>query len=256
MDPELRTPRETAYRSCCLAAVIARAQAEAFLASGESDPGFESYFDADLLTIPDKINQWLEREELMLSLSPKETSAMQKRPGTWTSRERIDGSWRREALTVLEWALGILEPMPAADSCVAAEDVLEAAYLMEETSGFRDKAKLRRPDAIVQARDTAEFWLWRCRASKLQNESEEEALGRNVSKEERSRIVTRAAATGESRGLFRCIGSDFPAFGKPFRDLSEDEYQRIRSISTERLYGLNWLCNVDAPDSDNVETNT
>jgi len=38
------------------------------------------------------------------------------------------------------------------------------------------------------------------------------------------------------------IGSDFPAMGKPYRDLSLEEFAILTSIAQERHKALNWLC--------------
>ena len=77
-----------------------------------------------------------------------------------------------------------------------------------------------------------------------------------MSKEKLRAIVDHAAAKGEKDGLFRCLEGDFPAFGKPFRALNEHEWTKMNSILTERLYGLNWICNVDDLEWDDVETST
>ncbi len=33
-----------------------------------------------------------------------------------------------------------------------------------------------------------------------------------------------------------------PAFGKPYREITDQEWGQVRSISLERHRGLNWLC--------------
>jgi hypothetical protein len=38
------------------------------------------------------------------------------------------------------------------------------------------------------------------------------------------------------------IGEDFPALGRSYRELSADEWSRLRSIAMERHLALNWLC--------------
>ena len=35
---------------------------------------------------------------------------------------------------------------------------------------------------------------------------------------------------------------DCAAFGKPYRELTEDEWQMTTSITVERHFALNWLC--------------
>ena len=48
---------------------------------------------------------------------------------------------------------------------------------------------------------------------------------------------------------------DFPAFGKAYRNLSEDEYEQATSIAMERHLALNWLCGYDS-DWDETPTDT
>jgi hypothetical protein len=51
--------------------------------------------------------------------------------------------------------------------------------------------------------------------------------------------ATKAAERGD---LPYPIGSDFPAMGKPYRDLSSEEFAMLTSIAQERHKALNWLC--------------
>ncbi len=54
-----------------------------------------------------------------------------------------------------------------------------------------------------------------------------------------------------------CIADDFPARGKPYRDLNPDEWSLVRSISVERHFTLNWLCgNAVGNDWDRTPTHT
>ena len=63
------------------------------------------------------------------------------------------------------------------------------------------------------------------------------------------------AEKAQENGLFIAIDHDFPALGKAYSTLSEDEWETLRSIATERLYALNWLCK-HAEDWDQVRTGT
>ena len=202
------------------------------------------------------IAKWAEREGFAQAFSPQERTYMAKPAGQWTRQETINGNWRREALVTLKWALQVIQPMPSADVQIPMEDVLEGAWLLKETSVFRKQASLLPPDEIHKQRNVAEFWLWRSRTWKLQNYSEEKLREHKVSKEKLRAIADHAAAKGEKDGLFRCLEGDFPAFGKPFRALNEHEWTKMNSILTERLYGLNWICNVDDLEWDDVETST
>jgi hypothetical protein len=69
------------------------------------------------------------------------------------------------------------------------------------------------------------------------------------------KIIKAAAQHWQKQGLFKAIKGDYPAFGKSYAKLTEDEWQSCRSIATERLYGLNWLCGY-AADWDRVPTGT
>ena len=228
------------------------------MASGTSDPGFEEYTGGKPTAAPMTIDAWLGRENLKQALSPVEKALMAKAPGEWSRKEMVDVSWRREALTALEWGLQLLDSIPPPDSWVPLEDLFDAVAFLRNPADLLAGRSLRSDKELFEKRDAAEFWFWRCRTTQIQNFSEDEKRRYNfkTSKEERRRIVDHAAATGARQGLFRCIGGDFPAVGKPFRDLTLDEWSRVNSTCSERLYGLNWLCNVTAPDWDNVETNT
>jgi Domain of unknown function (DUF4272) len=251
-----RHTKEVLTRALCLAAVVSRSVAEDFIATGDSSPGFDRYMGVEPKHAPSVIAKWVEREGFAQAFSSQEKAYMAKPAGQWTRQETINGSWRREALVTLEWALQIVQPMPLADVQIPMEDVLEGAWLLKETSGFRKKASLLPPAEIHKQRDVAEFWLWRSRTWKLQHYSEEKLREHKVSKEKLRAIADHAAAKGEKDGLFRCIEGDFPAFGKPFRALDDREWTKINSILTERLYGLNWICNIDGLEWDNVETST
>ncbi len=56
------------------------------------------------------------------------------------------------------------------------------------------------------------------------------------------KIIAMAAEYWEKQGWFKAINGDYPARGKTYAQLTDDEWQELRSIATERLYGLNWLC--------------
>jgi uncharacterized protein DUF4272 len=247
------SPEEVATRAVALAAVITRAVAEDLIAEGDAQPGFVALTGHEPGDIAGALKQWLERERLDSHLTPNEKMWMAKPSGTWKKQEIINGCWRREALMAIEWAIRIIEPLPPQDARIPMEDLLEGAWLFKETAQFRRDASLRLAKELSEQRDIAEFWLWRSRTFKMQNLSEEDLQTHKTSKEELRAIVEHAAATGENKGIFRCINGDFPALGKPFRDLTSGEWSRMNSVCTERLYGLNWLCGVDAPDWDSVE---
>jgi Domain of unknown function (DUF4272) len=256
MPNVLRSADEVATRLQCLAAVVTRAVAEDLEEKHETLPGYVTFTGGAPHDAPSGIRRWLDKEGLTLSLSPIERDLIAKPISTWTRQERLDGWWRREALMVLEWSLRIVEPMPPADTRVAMEDLLEGSWLFQDSAEFRKIMSLRSPDDVSKEREIAEFWLWRVRTTQLLRYSDDELTEHKLSREKLGTIVEHAAATGDKNGWFRSIDGDFPAFGKPFHDLGDVEWDIMKSICTERLYGLNWVCSIDGLDWDHVETNT
>ena len=55
-------------------------------------------------------------------------------------------------------------------------------------------------------------------------------------------IVRRSAEFHAADGLFVAIDEDYPVFGKAYRDLSDEEWAKVRSITMERHFALNWVC--------------
>jgi hypothetical protein len=251
----MRSAQEVITRALCLAALVTRANAEHLIGTGEPAPAFVELTKAAPKDAPSSLDQWLDREGLRSGLSPQERILMDAPPGKWTIRETLDASWRRECLMVLLWGLRIIEPMPASDRQLDIVDLLESAWLLRETEKLRASVQLRSAEQISKARDIAEFWFWRVRTTQLQN-SPDSAVDPRLSKEKLEAIVAHAAETGERDGMFQLIRGDFPAFGKAFRELTQDEWSLANSICRERLYGLNWLSDFDGLDWDHVETNT
>jgi hypothetical protein len=251
----MRSAEQTITRALCLAAVTTRANAEHLVGTGEPAPAFVELTGVQPKDAASCLEQWLTREGLKDSLSPQERFWMDIQFGEWTKRDTLSAWWRQEGLMVLLWGLKIIDPMPAADIQVDIVDLLKSAWLLKDTGKLRASVHLRSPENISKARDMAEFWLWRVRTTQLQN-SPDSANDPRTSKEKLEAIIAHAAETGERDGLFKRIGGDFPAFGKAFRDLNQNEWSLAHSICTERLYGLNWLADVDGLEWDQVETST
>jgi Domain of unknown function (DUF4272) len=251
----MRSAEQAITRALCLAAVVTRANAEYLIGSGEPAPAFAELAGVDPKDAPSRIDRWLSQEGLTTGLSPQERFWMSVPSGTWSKQNTLNASWRREGLTVLLWGLQVLEPMPSADAQIDIVDLLQSAWLLKDTKAFREMAKLRFAEEINKTRDAAEFWLWRARTTQLQ-ESPDALIDPRTSKKRLEEIISHAAETGERKGLFKRVGGDFPAFGKPFRDLNQAEWSLIRSICVERLYGLNWLCDIDGLEWDDVDTST
>jgi len=163
---------------------------------------------------------------------------------TMTHEEQIEAQWRIESLQVLMWALGLLAELPPYDT-MADHDILKSIP-HENLADFIASAKLLLQAEIERARDIAEFWHWRGftrhlieRGEKLQSDEKLKGLGFNSYDD----VVRFSARKGAEEGTIPpCIGDDFPARGKAYRDLTPEEWSEVRSIAVQRHFTLNWLC--------------
>jgi hypothetical protein len=90
-------------------------------------------------------------------------------------------------------------------------------------------------------RGIAELWHWRARTRQIVEMGHSTAsLPPGITLDT---IVAEAAAAAVADGLFpAAIDSDFPAYGKAYRDASPEEYALLVSIAVERHRAMNWLC--------------
>lgn len=202
---------------------------------------------------------WARLGKLSTSLSPKEREYSLASAVTLTEQQQIDGSWRIESLQVLGWSLGNLDCLPAYDTQCSVEFLKR--YPAGRHQDFISAARLRPDPEISQAREIAELWHWRSRTRQLQEQGVplpdlcDESGERLQSLDD---VVREAAKFAAERGdLPRLIEGDFPVFGKAYRDISDEEWSIVQSITMERHFTLNWLCGY-SPDMmwDDTPTDT
>jgi hypothetical protein len=250
-DPECcRVPeqREVAFRALCLSALVTRGEIEMLARmckdAGVPADGLDERIEA--------LKSWLKTQGVQQHLSDVERGLFARPLGRWKEQAVIDASWRKESLGVLLWALSVLDAMPAYDTEFSEKLHTEAVGWLTPASEFLSRVKVRPSEEIGRARNIAELWHWRARTRQLQEQGYE-APDEFGSLDE---IVKTAARLAHDNGdIPRPIEGDFPAFGKAYRDLTEEEYSRATSIAMERHYALNWLCGY-AEDWDEVPTDT
>ena len=188
--------------------------------------------------------QGLRDEGLWQYLSPWEQQYASSTVVTMTHDDQVDASWRVESVQALTWALGLLSALPPYDT-MADHDLLKT-FPEEDVVDFIGSASLRPRAEIDRAREIAEFWHWRSRERQLIERDEVlppdeklKALGFQ-SFDDIVRFTARKAA--DEGTIPACIGDDFPARGKAYRELSEHEWSEVRSIAIQRHFTLNWLC--------------
>jgi hypothetical protein len=241
--PKLVEPQAAAQRLVCLMVISARGYFEDLLSDCEPESVVATQDIENLML-------WLREERLWPSLSKKETTILELTPGMWSKKDRVNTSWRVEAAGVIAWTLGLVE-MPAYDKQFRSHGIMDV--LPEPHTSTQEwvcGAALQPEEQILASRDVAELWLWRARTTRLQKDGRKPGV-----KGTYEEFIAGAAEAGERDSLFKRHSGDFPAFGKAYRDLSENEWHTMTSIATERLYGLNWVCGYGS-DWDEVSPDT
>jgi len=186
----------------------------------------------------------LRDEGLWQYLSPWEQQFAACTMVTMTHEDQVYGSWQVERVQTLLWALGLLSQLPPYDS-MADHNILKMIP-SEDPTDFIGSAALRPQAEIDQARDIAECWHWRSRTRELIEDGDVfepgeilKALGLNSYED----IVRFSAPKLADEGTIPpCIADDFPAYGHAYRDISQEEWIEVRSVSIHRHKTLNWLC--------------
>jgi hypothetical protein len=176
---------------------------------------------------------------------------------TMSSQQQVNATWRMESAQALMWALGMIPHLPPYDT-QANHDLLKQIP-SADIPRFISSARLRKDSEVDRARDDAELWHWRSRTRQLIEEGEEfpaneqsKAAGFNTYDD----IIRFTARKLADEGRIRaCIEDDFPAYTKPYRELSPEEWSEVCSVTMERHFALNWLCG-HAPENEWDETPT
>jgi hypothetical protein len=149
---------------------------------------------------------------------------------------------RIEHFQVMAWALGHLDALPAYDR--------PADTALLDVPDLKDPARLPfavlRPVAEIEhAGQVAELWYWRAQVHRAVRDGiaippsdETVKLGIHTYADHARWLAERHGATGI---LPPAIDGDFPAFGKPYRDLTEDERGLIYEVTYQRHYSFTWL---------------
>lgn len=173
------------------------------------------------------------------SMEDGERAFMQIGPLETTAQHQIDASWSVEAIACLRWAVGKLDLLPPWDE---QADPRSAGFQKgERAKDLIETATLRSAAEIEKMRDNAEAWHWRCRTLALVKSGQiPPVLQNGVTMDQ---VIEMSANFSVEHGAFeKTIDKDYPAFGKAFREITEEEFLTVRSISQERHKALNWLC--------------
>jgi len=241
MRPALRLGRKNreARRALCLGALIMRGGFEQVVQEMEQ----EAVRDTHRSLVAD-LEDWLRQTKLARDQSPCERILFGKTLGAWPRQDVVDVSWRSEELGVFQWALGHAGEMPAWDTKFRQDRVMPPLALFGNPQVYEQASALRPRAELEQMQSIALLWHWRSRTTQLQHRGDVEPPA-NLTFEEI--IASTAVGAYEAGELPEPLDEDFPAFGKPYAELDEDEYALATSIATERHLALNWLCEPGTP---------
>ena len=233
---------EIVDRVLCIAVTAMLGAVLANLREGALDDGKAAQYATEA-------HRWLRRENLADSLSARERALVAKPLEEWSEQEAIDVGWGNESAGVFLWAISAVDGLPPYDT--RFESLPSLVPLLAPTADFRQAARLRPAEGIARARDLAELWNWRSRTTKLQLDGDRQAEGIDL-----DAVARQSATLAHAEGSIPApIDGDFPAYGKAYRDLDDDEYANATSIAMQRHRAFNWLCG-SASDWDNVPTDT
>ena len=146
VDDIMRSPQEVARRCCVLLGVIAVGHHE--------DPA--------------PILQWLTSEGLSDSLSPDESQFLES--SLPDARQKIEATWRAEALHALLWALGKIDPLlPPSQQCNLDAELAALPDIRTSTSEFIANAKLRDEGTIHDILGEIYHVHWEVRDAQLRD---------------------------------------------------------------------------------------
>lgn len=172
-------------------------------------------------------------------MTKEEQEFIQSIPPKTKFQQHLNAMWSLESAAVLMWALGLITDFPSFDNQSDPEILKQIPH--EDISKFINDSRLLSDSNIERKRSLAELWHWRSRTRQLV--AEKRVPPSNLGIDSFEQIIQQVANEARKQGdLSEVIGNDFLANGKSYRDLSDDEWSEVSSITIERHRALNWLC--------------
>ena len=172
-------------------------------------------------------------------MTKEEQEFIQSIPPKVKAQQHLNAMWRLESAVVLMWALGLIDDFPGFDNQTDSDILKRIPY--ENISQFIYGATLLSDFEIERKRSLAELWHWRSRTRQLIDEKRTPPPGMGFNSLDQ--IVQRIANEAYKQGdLSKLIDNDFSPKEKAYRDLTEEEWSEVRSITMERHHALNWIC--------------
>jgi hypothetical protein len=181
----------------------------------------------------------LKSNKLWSLMTKEEQVFVQAIPPKTKFQQHLNAMWSLESAAVLMWALGLIADFPSFDNQSDPEILKQIPH--EDINKFINNSRLLPEGEIERKRSLAELWHWRSRTRQLI--VEKRVPPQNLGFDSFEQIIQQVANEAHKQGdLSEVIGNDFLAKEKSYRDLSDDEWSEVRSITIERHRALNWLC--------------
>lgn len=169
----------------------------------------------------DRIVTWLRRDGLWDSVSPEESALFLSE--STTQQQRIDATWRAEALFPLLWSLGLIPDLPSPQQLCDLQLVQRVLPpLFEPVAEFISSARLRSHSEIHSANEEIYQIHWRVRDARLRGEP---------------------APAGKLPRM-------------PHDDCNPQVESYHSGVIQERHHALNWLIGYCGQDWDDITTDT
>jgi len=181
----------------------------------------------------------LNQPSVSAEMEESERDMLEQRPTELSFHDFLQSSWVAESLGCMLWAVGRIGGLPPWDTQFDPETL--QPFVMESDEATAAGMRLRPIEELRKAREAAELWHWRSRTRYLTERGDKVPAGLPFDSYDAIARMTAKAAV-ERGMLASTIGDDFPALGKPYRDLTADEWSLVTSIAMERHRALNWLC--------------
>lgn len=214
-------------------------------------------YDEDCKKLGERMIASLKNAGLWDLVSPKEGEFLASYGSKMDEQAHLSAFWRVESASMLMWALQMIPEWPKVDRETNPELLKQVE--IKKVESLSTLPSLRPDRELDAARDLIKFWHWRVRTRKLTEEGYPFQPDENMKKAGINSLddVVRfsAKASYEGGDLTEIIEEDFVFLGKPFRNLSSEEYQVASSIISERHFAMNWICG-EAPGNRWDETPT
>ncbi len=181
----------------------------------------------------------LKSNKLWNHMTREEQEFLQSAPPKIKFQQHLNAMWRLESAAVLMWALGLITDFPSFGNQSNPEILKQIPH--ENIDKFINGSLLLAENEIENKRSLAELWHWRSRTRQLIEEKRvpPQELGFNSFDQIVEQVANEAFRQGD---LSQVIDNDFVAKGKAYRDLTDEEWSEVLSITMERHHALNWIC--------------